>query len=363
MAGFAASARVSLFPCLAFGQKGIGSLNDPCDCMQHHDYWMATKSSLFPITEAPDFFVRIFDPQDTLHTWMKVQSCMYSPENEEAHRPTALSDCIPGFIFTHVVCMQRHIVDREPHRVMAFAHELARLLPWGARCIDSPDGSSDSGWPFSSSDVLRYYRRVKRSFAAGPASETAPWSDALLKDMTWKGGSVQRDRFVLANGAPSEIFDGELEALVPSAISNEMQEQIASIHEMPEVCPAASFPQSGVCWVLGTAGLSCRDACRDAGLVFHSVRGRRRAAVEHKIPRLLMLAYRLPRLLAVQHAWAAFECYVPGENRFHKSSLSEPMGDGMWNYPLCSLACPCRPGLSDFYRRTLERVPIFAGVS
>eukprot|EP00927_Polykrikos_kofoidii_P061808 TRINITY_DN56636_c0_g1_i1.p1 TRINITY_DN56636_c0_g1~~TRINITY_DN56636_c0_g1_i1.p1 ORF type:complete len:396 (+),score=23.36 TRINITY_DN56636_c0_g1_i1:53-1189(+) len=365
----ARSVRVSLLFCVCCGQKGIGSLNDPCDCMQHHDYWMSTKSSLFQITERNDFHVRIFNPNDALHAWMKAQSCMYSPENEEAHRPTALSDCIPGFIFTHIVCMQRHVVDRQPERVMAFAHELARLLPWGARCIDSPDGSSDSGWPFSSLDIFRYYRRVKKVFSVGSAL-TGPWPDSLLKEMIWKGGSVLQADRSSPNAALTEIdtsLDVDLGSEMLTPVDGDEVERIVAIHDAPEVCPTMSFPESGACWVLGDAGRACRDVCLGVGLTFHpsarhqTLDTRLGAEWEPKVTRLLMLAQRLPRLLSVQHPWAPFECYVAGENRFHRASTSQSAQDGLWSYPLCSLACPCRPTLLAPYREALERVPIFTG--
>ena len=142
------------------GQKGIGSLNDPCDCMQHHDFWVASRRGLMDIFWAPDYPLRALDPEDHLHFSTRRQSCLYSPENEESHRPTALSDCIPGFILVHIVCMQRHLANRNPERAMDFATELVRLLPFGASCIDK------AGWPITSAQILGYYRRFRRAFCS-----------------------------------------------------------------------------------------------------------------------------------------------------------------------------------------------------
>lgn len=69
---------------LGFGQKGLGSLNDPCDCMQHHDFWVASRRALVELFWTPDYPMRALDPNDKLHYWTRRQSCMYSPENEES---------------------------------------------------------------------------------------------------------------------------------------------------------------------------------------------------------------------------------------------------------------------------------------
>ena len=188
------------------GQKGIGSLNDPCDCMQHHDFWVASRRGLMDIFWKPDYPLRVLDPKDHVHYSTRRQSCLYSPENEESHRPTALSDCIPGFILVHIVCMQRHLANGNPERAMDFATELVRLLPFGASCIDK------SGWPIASAQIWAYYRRFRRAFAAGPWATSAQrkmdafergdyamqrekldsgslqneWPDWLLKEMLWQ---------------------------------------------------------------------------------------------------------------------------------------------------------------------------------
>ena len=188
--------------CFAAGQKGIGSLNDPCDCMQHHDFWVASRRGLMDIFWSPNYPLRALDPEDQLHFSTKRQSCLYSPENEESHRPTALSDCIPGFILVHIVCMQRHLAHRNPERAMDFATELARLLPFGAACIDK------AGWPITSAQILGYYRRFRRAFAAGPyakqrsldmfqrgdyaaeveagSAQVDDWPNWLLREMLWQ---------------------------------------------------------------------------------------------------------------------------------------------------------------------------------
>merc|ERR1740121_2471126 len=151
-----------------WAQKGIGSLNDPCDCMQHHDFWMTTRAHIKDLFWVEHFPHRMFDTSDIVHRWVMTQSCMYSPENEESHRPTALSDCIPGFLMVHIICMQRHLAEGRPERVVDYAAELMRLIPFGRTCIDN------SGWPISIEQVERYYRRVRRVYAAG-LHEGVPW--------------------------------------------------------------------------------------------------------------------------------------------------------------------------------------------
>ena len=133
---------------LGRAQKGIGSLNDPCDCMQHHDFWMQTRMNLINIFFHPHFHPAMMDPGSQIFQSVHRQSCMYSPENEESHRPTALSDCIPGFLLVHIVCMQKLITDNKPERVVDYAVELMRLLPFGQGCID------DSDWPSKVSKLL-----------------------------------------------------------------------------------------------------------------------------------------------------------------------------------------------------------------
>lgn len=309
------------------GQRGIASLNDPCDCMQHHDYWMSARTSLLSILQVSNFAERIFDTEDPLHRWVKVQSCMYSPENEEAHRPTALSDCIPGFLFTHVVCMQHHIVDRNPQRVLEYASELARLLPWGVSCMDQP-----TGWPFKVMDVVRYYRRVRRVLAA-PPDPASGYGEAHFTELAW---------------------------VATDPTTADRPEADVHPYERADVCPAGSLPKAGACWVMGARGQSCRDACRGRGLIF-----RPEAAVEASlgapeanavVPRLLALGGGSPRLV-VQHAWAAFECFVAEEDRFHRAHPGEPPGEGDWSYPICALACPCGPELPPEWAELLELVP------
>jgi len=342
----------------ALAQRGIASLNDPCDCMQHHDYWMATRTSLLTLLQVPDFAERIFDDTDPLSHWVKVQSCMYSPENEEAHRPTALSDCIPGFLFTHVVCIQRHIVDRKPERVLAYATELARLLPWGVNCMDQ------SGWPFTLEDMTRYYRRLLKTIAVGPAFDE-PWPEGLLREMAWRGGEAELAR--ITTGTRS---DGE-----------------ASLSEEAEVCPLGSFSHLGACWLLGETGASCREACDAGGLTF--LGWRRRSVSDPLVPYLLALREELPETLLRQGPWAPFECYVAGQDRFHLADVESFVldegtalaaddnagmllerdrlalvggswgGAGDWKYSLCSLACPCSPKLPELMNLTLELAPTF----
>lgn len=298
-------------------QKGIASLNDPCDCFQHHDFWVSSRSILKDMFSVDNFPFRMFDPEDTVHDWVMTQSCMYSPENEESHRPTALSDCIPGFLLLHIVCMQRHLADRQPKRAMDFATELMRLLPFGRTCLD------ESAWSVKGVHIERYYRRVRRAFAAGPP-EGEPWPQQLLRDMAWI--------------APTENED----------------EQEVNLGDEPEVCASGTLPDAGVCWVLGAAGDDCEKTCRIAQMRFEQPLF---WPGEPLVPRLIGLFGGLPEKFFMQRDWAPFECWVSSEGRFHTAADAGGAVPGDWSYPLCELACPCAPVLHPSLREALAQVP------
>lgn len=245
---------------------------------------------------------------------------MYSPENEESHRPTALSDCIPGFLLVHIVCIQRQIVDRRPDRALAYATELMRLYPFGANCIDN------SGWPISAMQVIRYYRRLRRAFAAGPP-EGEPWPVELLREMAWHVDSAK----------------------------NSPDDKEPNVGEEAEVCPFGTLPDCGVCWVLGDRGESCRAACSTSGLSFRRPRPDGWPEMP-LVPRILDLSSEVPKGLSVQFGWKAFECYVPEEGRFHLATPAEPMSED-WSYPICALACPCGPEIPAELDEVLRSVP------
>lgn len=315
----AADALLSFAFCLhtVLAQKGLGSLNDPCDCMQHHDFWMTSRQNFIDTLSNPEFHKQLFKPSSYSHRWAKIQSCMYSPENEEAHRPTALSDCIPGFLLVHIVCMQHHLVMRRPDRVLEYSAELMRLYPFGAPCLDNSD------WPLTSLQVLRYYRRVRRAIAAGPSVDNGElWTDDSLQELAWRG--------VLEPGKSGE----------------------STLVEDPDVCPATMLPGAGVCWLLGEAGGTCEAACQAAGLSFRSAA----SELEEPIVPKLLLHAGLEGRIGRQHRWAPFECYVPGQGRFHDADLSLRQ-DPLWKYPICQLACPCSPVLAPPLARALSAVP------
>lgn len=333
-------------PKLGHGQKGLGSLNDPCDCMQHHDFWVASRRALVELFWTPDYPMRALDPNDKLHYWTRRQSCMYSPENEESHRPTALSDCIPGFMMVTIVCMQRHVASGNPERAMDFATELVRLLPFGASCIDT------SGWPVTTSQILSYYRRFRRAYAAGPKGQgldvagrrerteqrerdggtASGWPVWLLREMLWQAGT--------------ERSSGRL------------------LGEEAETCPSGSFPHKWRCWLLGVPGASCEEACREAELDFRpfppSPPPMGAEFPEPLVPHILGALHggKSPTL-HVQHPWAPFECYVQEEQRFHLSASWQEQ-DASWRYPICSLACPCAPFQP--LASVLEAVPVWPSI-
>lgn len=311
--------------CLCFlfsvccGQKGIASLNDPCDCMQHHDWWMSSRAALINILWTTDYPEHLFQEEDPVHKWTGSQSCMYSPENEESHRPTALSDCIPGFLLVHIVCIQRQIVDRRPDRAMDYAAELIRLYPFGATCLAN---SVQSGWPLLPEDVIGYYRRVRRAFASGPSVNDS-WPVELLREMAWH---------------PREYDVDEPERI-----------------EAADVCPAGTLADLGLCWVLGSIGATCKTACGERNLVFR----RPKPYVWPDwplVPRLLDLAGKSLVGLQMEASWKAFECYVPNEDRF---VLADPVQEYAedWSYPICALACPCVPILAPSIEDILQFVP------
>lgn len=292
-------------------QKGIGSLNDPCDCMQHHDFWMSLRMAFDPVLGRADLPEHMFDPESHLHRWAATQSCMYSPENEEAHRPTALSDCIPGFIVTHIICMQRYLVERRPRRSLAYAAEISRLLPWGVNCIDG------SSWPITVEQVTKYYRLVEQVSANAPLDE-ADWPEDLVRAMAWRGLG------------PREIEQESAHDFGESAVARFVEET--------DACPLDTIADSGVCWTLGMTGQACQASCAASGLQFRAPLA---ASSSPLVPRLLSLVGLTP-LLRRQHAWEAHECYVLQEARFHDASPDLLLhSDGSWSYPICNLACPC----------------------
>lgn len=350
----------------AKGQKGIGSLNDPCDCMQHHDFWVASRRALTEIFWTPDYPLRVFDPLDQLHVWTKSQSCMYSPENEESHRPTALSDCIPGFLLVHIICMQRHLTYRNPERAMDFATELVRLLPFGVACIDKA-----SGWPITSAQIWGYYRRFRRAFAAGPKRKLPQSLEGLdIFDMFERGEQTNRlER--LDPASERENWPTSLLQEMLWQVSGEEKDEKGVLGEEADTCPAGSFPKEKVCWLLGKTGASCEEACRDAGLQLQLQETTKEVpplnAVEGEWPSWLQEP-RIPHIVAamggdksaleIQHPWAPFECLVAEESRFHLAAkwIEE---DPAWSYPICALACPCTPVVAQGIQEILEAVPMW----
>lgn len=341
------------------GQKGIGSLNDPCDCMQHHDFWVASRRGLMDIFWAPDYPLRALDPEDHLHFSTRRQSCLYSPENEESHRPTALSDCIPGFILVHIVCMQRHLANRNPERAMDFATELVRLLPFGASCIDK------AGWPITSAQILGYYRRFRRAFAAGPYS------------LQGKLDMLERGQYATQREMASEAGSPDIDPW-PNWLLREMLWQVGSegdqrqqLGEEPDVCPAGSYPEGNACWLLGKTGASCQEACQDAGM---QLRLQEKTASppdsaleeadwpalfgEPHVPHIVAAMSGNTPSLGIQHPWAPFECLVPEESRFHLAARWLDQ-DPTWSYPLCALACPCAPIETQTIQGILEAIPMW----
>jgi len=335
------------------GQKGIGSLNDPCDCMQHHDFWVASRRGLMDIFWKPDYPLRVLDPKDHVHYSTRRQSCLYSPENEESHRPTALSDCIPGFILVHIVCMQRHLANGNPERAMDFATELVRLLPFGASCIDK------SGWPITSAQIWAYYRRFRRAFAAGPATSAQRKMDAFER------GDYAMQREKLDSGSlQNEWPDWLLKEMLWQVSSQEEEPQLG---EEPDVCPAGTFPEGNACWLLGEIGASCQEACQAAGMQLRlQERVSSPSVVEGQSLLEMFGEPHLPHIVAamsgqreleMQHPWAPFECFVPEESRFHLAATWLDQ-DPAWSYPICALACPCAPETRQI-QEVLEAIPIW----
>ena len=337
-------------PATSWGQKGLGSLNDPCDCMQHHDFWVASRRALVDLFWTPDYPLRALDPKDKLHHWTRRQSCMYSPENEESHRPTALSDCIPGFMMVTIVCMQRHVANGNPERAMDFAAELVRLLPFGASCIDT------SGWPVTSSEILGYYRRFRRAFAAGPKG--------LNLDVAGRRERTERRE-----------RDGETASAWPVWLLREMLWQVdvkssprrPLLGEEAETCPSGTFPHQWRCWLLSPVGASCEEACHATELEFQALPRSPLPELQHLSESAQFSEPLVPYILGalnggkspslqVQHPWAPFECYVPGEGRFHLRAPWQEQ-DPAWKYQVCSLACPCAP--TQPLASVLEAVPVW----
>jgi len=217
----------------------------------------------------------------------------------------------------HIVCIQRQLLERRPERALDYAVELVRLLPFGANCLNR------SGWSLTVAQVVGYSRRVRRAFAAGPGMGK-PWPLQLLQDMAWSGSD---------------------------------EEQLPG--EDAEVCPSTTLPEAGVCWALGEPGDTCRTACTRAGLRYRAPSlGLYDQPDSALVPRILDLSLRVPPGLVVQSPWAAFECYVAAEARFHLAMPDVPI-DPDWSYDICSLACPCGPTLPGPFAEVLRILPKF----
>mmetsp|Transcript_168985 Transcript_168985/g.543229 ORF Transcript_168985/g.543229 Transcript_168985/m.543229 type:complete len:112 (-) Transcript_168985:380-715(-) len=108
-----------------------------------------------------------------------------------------------------------------------------------------------------------------------------------------------------------------------------------------------------MCWIVGSPGASCREACTASDLRFHRPSA---FSEEPMLPHVLALIRALPSDLAVQMPWAPFECYVSSEGRFHLAQPQDDMSPD-WSYPACELVCPCLPAVADEIMEAVKAVP------
>ena len=95
---------------VARGQRIIASLSDPCDCQQNHDYWQTMIDEMYYYLKR-DLHKYLFDPDTIEHKFFARQSCIWSHDNEDSHKLSALSDCIPGFMMMKIACVQGVLIE------------------------------------------------------------------------------------------------------------------------------------------------------------------------------------------------------------------------------------------------------------
>lgn len=108
----------------------------------------------------------------------------------------------------------------------------------------------------------------------------------------------------------------------------------AERHSQSPVC--TSLISQGRCWYLSELGEDCATTCAKNGFGFSYVV----ADPKNEITKALIGH----EPAAKQEAWAALECYVPSEDRFHlaNGNAGKHFEDvGTWSAENCKLACPC----------------------
>jgi hypothetical protein len=99
----------------------------------------------------------------------------------------------------------------------------------------------------------------------------------------------------------------------------------------------------GRCWFLGELGESCASTCESQGRHFSYV------ISDPKHPITPELVHHTPKVKS--DAWAALECYVPSEDRYHPANENAARHfveeTETWSHENCKLACPCGGGKSD----------------
>lgn len=93
----------------------------------------------------------------------------------------------------------------------------------------------------------------------------------------------------------------------------------------------------GRCWYLSEMGESCAKTCADQGRSFSFV------IADENDPITPRLVGHPPKVK--QAPWAALECYVPSEDRFHTANQNSARhyvsSVDDWSHENCKLACPC----------------------
>mmetsp|Transcript_88149 Transcript_88149/g.139333 ORF Transcript_88149/g.139333 Transcript_88149/m.139333 type:complete len:483 (-) Transcript_88149:35-1483(-) len=135
---------------------------------------------------------------------------------------------------------------------------------------------------------------------------------------------------------------GETDEL--AAVSRSSLLQRASRHTLvaSKDYSARSLPCKGVnkfgrCWYLSDLGESCAETCAKHGQIFSF------AMADTSNPMIPLLIGSQPKVK--QEPWAALECFVPNEDRYHLASAKAAEGStsdlSTWSYNTCQLSCPC----------------------
>lgn len=134
--------------------------------------------------------------------------------------------------------------------------------------------------------------------------------------------------------APAEEAGSQL---LQKSFRNEGKSALAEAHYHSQNPVCTGVVAQGRCWYLGEQGETCTETCAKNGFGFSFV------VADPENPVTPTLVGHEPA--AKQEAWAALECYVASEDRYHIANANAAKhiakDIGSWRHDNCKLACPC----------------------